>query len=62
MRASFRDWRKAKGHPQEPTSPEMVAEWRAELLKIVTEYRRDAEPYEPRREVSDSVPIGSALD
>ena len=61
VRASFRDWRKAKGHPQEPTSPEMVAEWRAELLKIVTEYRRDAEPYEPRV-VTDSVPIGSGLD
>ena len=62
VRASFRDWRKSKGHPQEPTSPEMVAEWRAELAKIKAEHARDAEPYEPRREVSDSVPIGSALD
>ena len=61
VRASFRDWRKSKGHPQEPTSPEMVAEWRAELAKIQAEHARDAEPYKPR-EVSDSVPIGSGLD
>jgi hypothetical protein len=63
VRAAFRDWRKSKRYPQEgPTSPEMVAEWRTELAKIKAQQARDAEPYEPRREVSDSVPIGSALD
>ena len=61
VRSAFRNWRKSKGYGMAPETPEQVAEWRAELAKIVTEYRRDGEPYEtPIR--GDSAPVGSGLD
>ena len=54
VRFAFRDWRKAKGYPQAPTSPEMLADMQAELAKIKREHRRDNAPYEP--------PVGSPID
>ena len=54
VRFGFRDWRKAKGYPQAPTSPEMLADMQAELAKIKREHRRDNAPYEP--------PVGSPID
>ena len=54
VRFAFRDWRKAKGYPQAPTSPEMLADMQAELAKIKREPRRDNAPYEP--------PVGSPID
>ena len=52
VRFAFRDWRKSKGYPQTPTSPEMLADMTTELAKIKAEVLRDS--YEP--------PIGSRLD
>ena len=54
VQRNFRSWRESKKFPQYPSSPEMLAEWRAELAKIQGEHRRDNAPYEP--------PVGSPID
>ena len=45
VRFAFRDWRKTKGYPQTPQSPEMLAEMQTELARIQGEHATNAAAY-----------------
>ena len=59
VQQAFRSWRESKRY-RAIESPEMLAEMRAELVKIQAEVNRDS--YEPTPIRGDSAPVGSGLD
>jgi hypothetical protein len=46
VRLTFRDWRRSKGWPWPPTSPEMLADMTVEVDRITAEHERDSDGYD----------------